>query len=150
MVVSRWGNARFRMMELLPPSQEQQDMNMKDKLIGAGAVTLAFVGLGSAAALASTSSTSPRPAVHAPASPKATEPTSATDTDQIQQGDQTSPDVPGANDQADTGKDTPEANDTADTGKEAAGEKESGVDADGPGGHQDPPGQVDNQQDGQN
>ena len=118
-------------------------MNMKDKLIGAGAVLLAFGGLGSAAAFASPSTT---PAVQAKASVKsvaAPEPVSATDTDTTQQGDQTTPDVPGA-------AETPDPNEKPDSATEAKDGTETGVDADGPGGHADPPGQVDNQQTGNN
>ena len=122
-------------------------MNMKDKLIGAGAVLLAFGGLGSAAAFASPSTT---PAVQAKASVKsvaAPEPVSATDTDTTQQGDQTTPDVPGA-------AETPDPNEKPDAkeapGTEAKDATETGVDADGPGGHADPAGQVDNQQTGNN
>ncbi len=127
-------------------------MNMKDELIGAGAVLLAFGGLGSAAAFASPSTT---PAVHAKASVKnvvTPEPVSATDTDTTQQGDQTTPDVPGAVETSDPNEkaDTPTAGDKADSGTEAKDGTETGVDADGPGGHADPPGQVDNQQTGNN
>ncbi len=122
-------------------------MNTKDKLIGAGAVLLAFGGLGSAAAFASTPTP---PAVDAKASVKqavAPEPVSATDNDTTQSGDQTTPDVPGV-------AETPDPNEKPDA-KEAPGTQtkdatETGVDADGPGGHADPPGQVDNQQDGKN
>ena len=131
-------------------------MNMKDKLIGAGAVLLAFGGLGSAAAFASMPTP---PAVHAKASVKkavAPGPASATDTDATQSGDQTTPDVPSV-------AETPDPNEKPDAkeapGAETKDAKEApGVEtkdaaetgADGPGGHTDPPGQVDNQQDGKN
>jgi hypothetical protein len=77
-----------------------------------------------------------------------TEPTSATDTDNVQEGDQTTPDVPGAPEAADPGE-KPGA-EKAGTEKESATETESATDSDGPGGHADPPGNVDNQQEGQN
>ena len=64
-------------------------MKIKDTLIGAGAVLLAFGGLGATAALAANSTPSNPPAVDAPASPKTPEPTTAGDTDTIQEGDQT-------------------------------------------------------------
>ncbi len=131
-------------------------MNMKDKLIGAGAVLLAFGGLGSAAAFASTPSPA---AVHAKTSVKkaaAPEPVSATDNDTTQSGDQTTPDVPGVAETPDPNE-KPDANEAPGTetkdAKEAPGTetkdaKETG--SDGPGGHADPAGQVDNQQDGKN
>jgi len=122
-------------------------MKMKDKLIGAGAVLLAFGGIGTVASFASASTP---PAVHAKASVK--EPVSATDTDTTQQGDQTTPDVPGAVETPDPNEkaDTPTAGDTADSGTETKDATESTTASDGPGGHADPPGQVDNQQDGNN
>ncbi|MBK5290038.1 MAG: hypothetical protein JJE46_16410 [Acidimicrobiia bacterium] len=128
-------------------------MNTKNKLIGAGAVLLAFGGLGTAVASASTADTTKPPTVQSSVSTKnaTTEPTSATDTDNVQQGDQTSPDAPGAVETPDPNQkaDTPEAGDKADSSTESPTETESASDADGPGGHQDPPGQVDNQQEGQ-
>ena len=125
-------------------------MNMKDKLIGAGAVLLAFGSLGTAAAMAQTSgaATSP-PAAHAPAAAKAATPESVgtTDTDTLKQGDQTTPDTAGTV----GAPETPDANGKADSTKETTAETpESSTASDGPGGHQDPPGQVDNQQEGQN
>ena len=131
-------------------------MNMKDKLIGAGAVLLAFGGLGSAAAFASSSTP---PAVHAKASvkkPVAPDPASATDNDTTQSGDQTTPDVPGVAETPDPNE-KPDAKEAPGTetkdAKEAPGTEtkdatETG--ADGPGGHADPPGQVENQQDAKN
>ncbi|HZJ26930.1 MAG TPA: hypothetical protein VFF40_07980 [Acidimicrobiia bacterium] len=108
-------------------------MKMKDKLIGAGAVLLAFGGLGTAVAMASTSGATTPPAV-------------------VEQGDQTTPDVPGAEETPDPNEkaDEAEAGDKADSNEQSANETESGTDADGPGGHEDPPGEVDNQQEGQN
>ena len=114
-------------------------MRMKDKLIGAGAMLIALGGVGSVAAMAQTSGASTPPPASAPASPTAQtpEPVSPTDTDTLQEGDQNTPDVPGA-------KETPDPNEKADSAKESA------TDTDGPGGHQDPPGQVDNQQGAKN
>ncbi len=131
-------------------------MNMKDKLIGAGAVLLAFGGLGSAAAFASTPTP---PAVHAKASVKravAPEPVSATDNDATQSGDQTTPDVPGSAETPDQ-IEKPDAKEASGTetkdAKEAPGTETKDANetgSDGHGGHADPAGQVDNQQDGQN
>lgn len=58
---------------------------------------------------------------------------SATDTDNVQEGDQTGPEVADANE-------APES--------ESASEAESGV-SDGPGGHEDPPGNVDHEFEGE-
>ena len=120
-------------------------MNMKDKLIGAGAVLLAFGGLGSAAAFASTRTP---PAVQVKTSVKkavAPEPVSATDNDTTQSGDQTTPDVPGT-------AETPDQNEKPDAeeapGTETKDANETG--SAGPGGHADPLGRVDNQQDAKN
>ena len=120
-------------------------MNMKDKLIGAGAVLLAFGGLGSAAAFASTPSP---PAVHTKTTVKqavAPDPVSATDNDTTQSGDQTTPDVPGVAEAPDPNE-KPDAKEAPGTETKDANETGS----DGPGGHADPAGQVDNQQGGKN
>jgi hypothetical protein len=74
------------------------------------------------------------------AQPVAAEPVEATDTDTLQEGDQTTPDVAGA---AESKAEAPEA-----AGKEAP--EAAGAEADGPGGHADPDGQnVDHQFDGE-
>ena len=142
-------------------------MNMKDKLIGAGLVLLAFGPLGSAAASASSSTP---PAVRAETTVKkavAPEPVSATDKDTTQSGDQTTPDVPGATETLDPNE-KPDVNEAPGTekpdAKEAPGTEKPDVNeapgtetkdaietgSDGPGGHADPLGQVDNQQDAKN
>jgi hypothetical protein len=87
--------------------------------IAAAIAVLAISGAGIAAAA------SPAPSTAAPA---------AADTDTLTQGDQTTPDVAGA----------AEPPEPAETGAEAAG-----VEADGPGGHADAAGTVDNQFDGE-
>ncbi len=77
------------------------------------------------------------------------ESTSGPDTDNVQSGDQTTPDTAGA---SATTADVPSAGDQADN---LAGEtpgSESAADSDGPGGHADEPGNpdADNQSQGQN
>ena len=62
-----------------------------------------------------------------------TEVTQATDTDNVQEGDQTSPDA---------GASASTSESTSETGSETATE------SDGPGGYEDPPGNVDHQFDG--
>jgi hypothetical protein len=77
---------------------------------------------------------SPAPAPVAPgASVSEVEPAGA-DTDNLQEGDQTTPDVPGEADAA---------------GEAAEAGAETGTEADGPGGHEDPAGEVDHQFDGE-
>lgn len=125
-------------------------MYLKHKLIGASAVLVAFAGIGTATALAQSSTTSPSPKapISAPVNVKTAEPKSATDTDNVQQGDQNGPDVAGA-------KETPDplepsaksAKTSAASGAENTNETETA--SDGPGGHADPPGNVDHQFDGQ-
>jgi hypothetical protein len=63
-----------------------------------------------------------------------TEVTQAADTDNVQEGDQTSPDTAGSESTSES---------TSETGSETAAE------SDGPGGHEDPPGTVDHQFDGE-
>jgi hypothetical protein len=113
-------------------------MNRTRKLLAIGATVVAFGGVGAVAAVAQTS-TSTKPAVVTPAPSK--------ETDTLQQGDQTTPDVPGA-------AETPDPSEKPTTSAAtAAGEKpatsETETTNDGPGGHQDPPGAVDHQFDGQ-
>jgi hypothetical protein len=75
--------------------------------------------------------------------PAKAEPTGGPDTDTVQSGDQTTPDQPGAasgsEQQSSEGPDQP--------GSESGGE--SADQSDGPGGHADPAGNVDNQFEGQ-
>ncbi|MDQ1456576.1 MAG: hypothetical protein QOH28_2196 [Actinomycetota bacterium] len=128
-------------------------MRLTHKLIGAAGVALAFAGVGTTAAIAgagASSSPAIKPAVQTAA------PTAA-DTDNVQQGDQTTPDVPGASESPDptaktasaTVKAAPVAPEptTAETEKPAASETESP--SDGPGGHEDTGTNVDHQFDGQ-
>jgi hypothetical protein len=111
-------------------------MNRTRKLLAIGATVVGFGGAGAVAAVAQTSTTT-KPAVVTPA---------PAETDTVQQGDQTTPDVPGAVEKADPAEKpgTPEAG-TA----EKPGTSETGTANDGPGGHADPPGNVDHQFDGQ-
>ena len=82
---------------------------------------------------------SPPAAAPTPAAPVGQSEPVGPDTDTLQQGDQTSPDVAGAADAADASK--AETSSTTET---------TGAEADGPGGHEDPAGQnVDHQFDGE-
>jgi hypothetical protein len=113
-------------------------MNRTRKLLAIGATVVGFGGVGAVAAVAQTS-TSTKPAVVTPA------PSNETDT--LQQGDQTTPDVPGAAEIPDPSeKPTTSA---ATTSGEKPATSETATANDGPGGHQDPPGNVDHQFDGQ-
>jgi hypothetical protein len=74
-------------------------------------------------------------------------PAPSNETDTLQQGDQTTPDVPGAAEIPDPSeKPTTSA---ATTSGEKPATSETATANDGPGGHQDPPGNVDHQFDGQ-
>jgi hypothetical protein len=113
-------------------------MNRTRKLLATGATVAAFGGVGAVAAVAQTS-TSTKPAVVTPAPSK--------DTDTLQQGDQTTPDVPGAAETPDPSEKPTTSAVTTSGEKPATSETETAND--GPGGHQDPPGNVDHQFDGQ-
>lgn len=63
---------------------------------------------------------------------------SAVDPDNVQEGDQTGPETPDANEAPDTG---------SENGSEAT--SESAAESDGPGGHEDPPGNVNHQFEGE-
>jgi hypothetical protein len=121
-------------------------MQLKSKLIGSGALLLALGGAGTATALAQASGASTAPVKHtsvvkpaAVGQATASEVTSP-DTDNVQEGDQTTPDVPAA-------KTTAKAASTSES--EGAGESENSP-SDGPGGYADAPGNPDTQQTGEN
>jgi len=113
-------------------------MNRTPKLLAIGATVVAFGGVGAVAAVAQ-ASTSTKPSVVTPAPSK--------DTDTLQQGDQTTPDVPGAVETPDPSEKP--ATSAASTSGEKPAASETETANDGPGGHQDPPGNVDHQFDGQ-
>ncbi len=115
-------------------------MDIKRKAALAAVGVLGLTGVGVSTALAQSSSSSP------PAPPKATVTAPAAeapepagpDTDTLQQGDQTTPDVAGANE----GTEAPESG-------EKAGVEEPGDENLPGGGHADQPGNVDHQFEGQ-
>jgi len=129
-------------------------MNGPGKLATLAVTAVAVGGLSGGIALAQSSQSS-RPVIHRPAA--AAEP-AAPDTDNVQEGDQTSPDPTAA--KAATAVRpavhlaTPvkrvapatarAVTNTAQSGQESenSGEGESSAQSDGPGGHQDPPGDV--------
>jgi hypothetical protein len=112
---------------------------------GLGAAAILAVGLtaGSASATASTGSTAP--ATGTSVSQLSTVSKAAPDKDNVQHGDQTTPDVP------DTA--SPEKAGTEKAGTEKADTEKAGTEkpdvSDGPGGHADAPGTVDHQFQGQ-
>jgi hypothetical protein len=91
----------------------------------------------------------PSAAAPAPAAPIVQADPVGPDTDTLQQGDQTTPDVAGAAEKATSESATSEtAGETADETSE--GSEAKGTESDGPGGHEDPAGQnVDHQFDGE-
>ncbi len=130
-------------------------MRPTHKLIGTAVVVVALGGIGTTAALAQTSTSkphvnaptnSPADTTKAPASPQLSgvtlEPTSPTDTDNLQQGDQNAPDATGTQPPGTNEKSTSTESDKTES---AAPENNN----DGPSGHQDANGNVDHQFDGQ-
>jgi hypothetical protein len=117
------------------------------------AATAVLLISGAASAFAA----SPTPVAPAPVAPVTQAEPTAPDTDTLQVGDQTTPDVAGATESAAqpaaAGASTVKAAENASS--EAAAEapdgtKATGAESDGPGGHQDPAGQnVDHQFDGE-
>jgi hypothetical protein len=101
---------------------------MKIKRMAATGIVVVMVSALGGVALANSSS-DPQNA------PAVSEATTAVDTDTVQAGDQTTPD---------TG---PEAN--AESAGETESAPESGTESDGPGGHEDPPGNADHEFDGE-
>ena len=102
-------------------------MDIKKTLVGGTAVLMLIGSVGGAALASSRHAAAPKAAT--------SETTTGADTDNIQQGDQTTPDVAGQ---------------ASETTGESSGESsgETGP-SDGPGGHADPAGNVDHQFDGQ-
>ena len=89
----------------------------------------------------------------APTRPTKATVVSATDTDNIQEGDQNSPDTAGQATETSataTSATTKVSTGSAQSGEnEGSGEGESTGESDGPGGHQDPPGDVNHEFDGE-
>lgn len=121
---------------------------MRSRFTKLGVTIAALASLavgGSAIATAAQKGGSPTPTPPAVSAPAQAETPSATDGDTLQQGDQSGPDVAGAADAA-------EPAGAAEAPESAAAESasESSAASDGPGGHADPAGNVDNQQQGEN
>ncbi len=115
----------------------------------AGVAALALGG----AALAGATQSAP---IKAPV-PAAAQEVKAPDTDNVQSGDQTTPDSPATAARAHSSSTSPAGNEAPGnenapeaTGKAAEAPSNENAPSDGPGGHADPPGNVDNQQQGQN
>jgi hypothetical protein len=123
-------------------------MRKRLRTIGGGAAALVALALGGSAIASATQGT---PASHkkpAVSRPVATEKTSGPDTDRIQSGDQTSPDTKSARTSSASTSETPDTGsevETPDTGSAT----ESSSESDGPGGHEDPAGNVDHQSESQ-
>jgi hypothetical protein len=78
---------------------------------------------------------------------KSTEAVGGPDADNIQSGDQTSPDAAGAKASSAPTPEAPGTESATETSSESTSESSSA--SDGPGGHEDPPGEVDNQSEAQ-
>jgi hypothetical protein len=112
----------------------------------AALVALALGGSAIASATQSSPSNSARPAAKHVV-PKAAESTTGPDTDTVQSGDQTSPDASGAKAASAAAPESPGAESSSETSSETSSESSSA--SDGPGGHEDPPGEVDYQSEAQ-
>jgi hypothetical protein len=120
-------------------NNDLKEVHMRSRFMKLGVTIAALASLavgGSAIATAAQKGGAPVPPVSTITTPAAADTTSATDGDNVQQGDQSAPDTAGA----------AEAPDSA-TAESAS---ESSAASDGPGGHADPAGNVDNQQQGEN
>jgi hypothetical protein len=128
-------------------------MRKRLKTTSVAAAALAALALGGSAIAVSATRHTPSSSKKRPISTSvAAEKTSATDTDNVQSGDQTSPDTHSAkassastSETPDTGSATENSSGVPDTGSATENSSES----DGPGGHEDPAGNVDHQSEGQ-
>jgi hypothetical protein len=122
-------------------------VDIRKKLVIGSVTLVALAGLGSTAAMASKS----KAPVKAPKTAMS-EPIETTDTDNVQEGDQTTPDSPALAPLASfkaassSSKSTSSANPAE---GETSVDGESQTESDGPGGHEDPPGNVDYQFEGE-
>jgi hypothetical protein len=127
-------------------------VDIRKKLVIGSVTLVALAGLGSTAAMAAKS----KAPVKAPKT-AVSEPIETTDTDNVQEGDQTTPDSPAlaplasfkaaaSSSKSTSSKATSSANPSE---GETSGEGESQTESDGPGGHEDPPGNVDYQFEGE-
>ncbi|HEV7527353.1 MAG TPA: hypothetical protein VGO29_00475 [Solirubrobacteraceae bacterium] len=119
--------------------------------IGATAA-LAALALGGSAIATATQSTPSKGTTHAAKHvvKKAPEKTGGVDTDTVQSGDQTSPDTSGAK-ASSVSSAAAGSESSSETSSETTSEtsSESASASDGPGGHEDPPGNVENQSEAQ-
>jgi hypothetical protein len=130
------------------------NVDIRKKLV-IGTVSLTVLGgLGATAALAKTNA--PAKAPTKAAKVVVSEPVGGTDTDNVQEGDQSGSDGPNTAPAALAAASlkvapsgTKVGANPADEGGENSGEGESQGESDGPGGHEDPPGNVDHQFDGE-
>ena len=118
-------------------------MQNKTKVVVAS-VAVALAGMAAIGATSASATQTPPRTAH-------TVSVATADKDTLQQGDQTTPDVPGAPDteeapQTGSAADTKDANGASESASESAGE--SAAQSDGPGGHADGPGNVDHQSQG--
>jgi cytoskeletal protein RodZ len=127
-------------------------MRKRLKTVSGAAAALVALALGGSAIASATQHTPSSSKKRAIPTSEALEKTSATDTDNVQSGDQTSPDRHSAkassastSETPDTGSEAEKPSGTSDAGSATENSSES----DGPGGHEDPAGNVDHQSEGQ-
>jgi hypothetical protein len=116
-------------------------MRKRLKTITGAAAALVALALGGAAIASATQGTSSAVKHPTATNSLAAEKTTGPDTDKIQSGDQTSPDMLGAKASS---APTPESQ-TPETGAATETSSETSSASDAPGGHEDPPGNVENQ-----
>jgi hypothetical protein len=123
-------------------------MRKRLKTITGAAAALTALALGGSAIASATQGTQSSGVKHPvkPAATKSMESMAGPDTDSIQSGDQTSPDTTASKGSA-SAAETPGVESSSETSSESS--SESSTASDGPGGHEDPPGNVDYQSEAQ-
>jgi hypothetical protein len=124
-------------------------MRKRLKTITGAAAALTALALGGSAIASATQGTQSSGVKHSvkPAATKSVESVAGPDTDSVQSGDQTSPDTTAAKASSASAAETPGGESSTETSSESS--SESSTASDGPGGHEDPAGNVDYQSEAQ-
>jgi cytoskeletal protein RodZ len=127
-------------------------MRKRLKTISGAAAALVVLALGGSAIASATRHTPSASKKRAISMSLAAEKTSPTDTDNLQSGDQTSPDTHSAKVSSVSTSETPNSGSATENSSEtpdSGSATEISSESDGPGGHEDPAGNVDHQSEGQ-
>lgn len=122
-------------------------MRRRLNTIGGAAGAIAALALGGSAIASATQHTASA-GKHAHSLTQAQEPTGGADSDNVQSGDTSSPDVTGPS-AASRGSAQSSASETSTAAGETGSQGETAAQSDGPGGHEDPEGNVDHQGEGE-